>query len=1236
MRTHSQLNDNFSKKTSLKILKVGIKNLNSLRTEVVIDFERPPLSDTGLFAIVGDTGAGKTTILDAITLALYGRVARDAPVQELLSYGTTDGFAEVDFETPAGIFKSQWFIRRARGNKTGKIQPPERILSHFQKKTERFEIIAEKVSEINQKVEEISGLDYVRFTKSVLLSQGDFAAFLKSGERERSDLLERITGTEIYSRLSVAAFERQKTEKQRLEMLELERESLRLLSEEDVAVLKNNLKTLDSESADLKEKIERLSKLKERYEKIETLKTALENLEKEKEKWAQKMQDAEAEIRKLERHKKALPFQPDLTRLEANEQKIAELDAEIELLKIDIKEREKELQNLAATARTAEENYENLRKEKPQKEALFEKVAAIDLQIAERAAPLTDLPTEADQMESQIEKMRGQTADLKSRQAQLETEKTGIEDWLETHRQFEILPEYMVAIEDQRAALIDNWKATKTSTTTLETLKLEKEAFLKKQSAASASVQKEKLRLEELQQKFSQLVPGNFAQSRSSLLQLLYDEIEQLNGQMKNLEQLFGLTADYQGLLQELDGHEEELQHLLKEDFSLNNRVMSSLELVDETRRRLDFKQQIYDQQQLIANYEKDRHELADGQPCPLCFSTTHPFREKHFHPFVNESKEELDQARKIYDAVYSEHRALLSRQQEIQTRIEQLQGNEFKALGGQLDLQFQKILEFEQRFSKLAGELSRHDFIGSQQLLLNEKVNDFQNQIELKKQNRAELIVLNDALDKQEKVVKKLEDDWADLNLEGSLLEERLKAEAANFDKLAREKIEKKSKLNEILKPLGFAFEEENGKALFDELKEIKTKWEENFSRKAEIANQLKINEKEIENAAENLKNLEEKLAAKRTVLHKKLKEAADLKSQRFQLFAEDDLDAAKKLLQTALEATEQELKNSRSAEAAMRGEVEKNQNLLQVKEKEKNATQAKLQEQKTQLSGKIENAGFESLEKLREFILDSETAEMIEAKMAALSKEKIELEQAQGGKRVELEQLEALPAEKFDTENLEDLLRTAETEYQNKLHETGGIKERLSAHQKLQTEAKQLLQKIENQRLEQSKWSKLSDLIGSADGKKFRTFAQSLTLAKLVRLANRHLYEINGRYIIQKREGDTLDLEIIDTFQADNVRSMNTLSGGETFLVSLSLALGLSDLAGRNTQIHSLFIDEGFGTLDENTLDTAITTLENLQAQGKTIGIISHVKALKERITTQIQVVKKGGGFSEILVSG
>jgi exonuclease SbcC len=135
---------------------------------------------------------------------------------------------------------------------------------------------------------------------------------------------------------------------------------------------------------------------------------------------------------------------------------------------------------------------------------------------------------------------------------------------------------------------------------------------------------------------------------------------------------------------------------------------------------------------------------------------------------------------------------------------------------------------------------------------------------------------------------------------------------------------------------------------------------------------------------------------------------------------------------------------------------------------------------------------------------------------------------------------------------------------------------------------------------------------------------------------LANRYLLKINQRYRILKNPAQDLDLQIVDTYQADAIRPMATLSGGESFLVSLALALGLSDLAGRQAQIGSLFIDEGFGTLDAETLDTAISSLENLQATGKMIGIISHVEALKERISTQIQIIKMTGGTSKLQIVG
>ncbi|GEP42864.1 AAA family ATPase [Brevifollis gellanilyticus] len=165
--------------------------------------------------------------------------------------------------------------------------------------------------------------------------------------------------------------------------------------------------------------------------------------------------------------------------------------------------------------------------------------------------------------------------------------------------------------------------------------------------------------------------------------------------------------------------------------------------------------------------------------------------------------------------------------------------------------------------------------------------------------------------------------------------------------------------------------------------------------------------------------------------------------------------------------------------------------------------------------------------------------------------------------------------------------------------------------------------------------RWGRLKELIGSADGAKFSRFAQSLTLRQLIRLANEHLCVLAERYRLTAAEGSDLDLRIVDLYQANADRPMESLSGGESFLASLALALGLSELASRRYPIDSLFIDEGFGTLDSGTLEIALSALENLRSRGKTIGLISHVDLLKERLTTQVRVIRSSGGRSRIEVA-
>ena len=172
-----------------------------------------------------------------------------------------------------------------------------------------------------------------------------------------------------------------------------------------------------------------------------------------------------------------------------------------------------------------------------------------------------------------------------------------------------------------------------------------------------------------------------------------------------------------------------------------------------------------------------------------------------------------------------------------------------------------------------------------------------------------------------------------------------------------------------------------------------------------------------------------------------------------------------------------------------------------------------------------------------------------------------------------------------------------------------------------------------LNEKKSEFEKWSKLNELIGSAKGDKFKVIAQQLTLESLTDFANKYLQRFNNRYLLETSK-EKLDVLIKDIFYSGIIRPIQTLSGGETFIVSLSLALALSDLVSEKVMINSLFLDEGFGTLDENSLDIVLSALGNLQSEGKIIGVISHVKNLRERISTQIQVKKIGSGKSKIVL--
>ena len=195
---------------------------------------------------------------------------------------------------------------------------------------------------------------------------------------------------------------------------------------------------------------------------------------------------------------------------------------------------------------------------------------------------------------------------------------------------------------------------------------------------------------------------------------------------------------------------------------------------------------------------------------------------------------------------------------------------------------------------------------------------------------------------------------------------------------------------------------------------------------------------------------------------------------------------------------------------------------------------------------------------------------------------------------------------------------------------------KHKLKTNKDASIKMKENQDKIEAQQKEFYRWKTLHDLIGSADGKRYRLFAQGVTFELLISHANQQLVKMSDRYLLARDDEKDLALNVFDDYQAGEIRPVSNLSGGESFIISLSLALGLSNMASRDVRVDSLFLDEGFGTLDEESLEIALDTLSGLQQEGKMIGIISHVAALKERISTRINVTRLTSGHSSVTGPG
>jgi exonuclease SbcC len=356
------------------------------------------------------------------------------------------------------------------------------------------------------------------------------------------------------------------------------------------------------------------------------------------------------------------------------------------------------------------------------------------------------------------------------------------------------------------------------------------------------------------------------------------------------------------------------------------------------------------------------------------------------------------------------------------------------------------------------------------------------------------------------------------------------------------------------------------------------------------------------------------------------------DLFDRRREMFGEQSVDEVRMSASTALSEAETARDVSRDA-ATSAERVLTQQQVVQGGLNERLTTsRSRLADQERGFLTDLGSIGFEDEASFLNARLPTEEREQLAQRARALREEQVRLDGLMSEKQRALSEEQATAPTTEGLETLKDQREELDQVLTTLNQRLGAVEEQLvEAARARQTQAK-ALEERDKLRADKQLWDDLHDLIGSHDGKKFRNYVQALTFDAVIGHANQQLQHMSDRYLLIRDPAEPLELSVVDAYQAGEIRSAKNLSGGESFIVSMALALGLSRMASRTVRVDSLFLDEGFGTLDEDALDTALATLAALRQEGKLIGVISHVPALKERISTRISVAPRPGGRSEV----
>lgn len=1164
----------------MKIKKIEFCNINSLAGEWTIDFESPDFANSGMFCISGPTGSGKTSILDAICLGLYGATPRLKAIvgdsNEVMTYGSKNCYAKVTFECRGNLYSACWDQHRAA--RTNKLQKYSWVL--LNETTGSTEASFSKQSEIEATMTRIIGLDFDQFTKSMMLAQGEFNKFLKCKENERAAILEKLTGDSIYRKIAVAVHDLYASANKAVEDVENKIGAVTLLTEEELANLNAKIDDATLQKKSLSENVERLLFICAWFENLHGIESHLKTAQDELGNAEREKAEFEPNREKLERALRAQEVESSYVEFNSVRERLAHMKTQLGESQKTLPDALSELEKASKDCREKQDVFEKSKTEYSANESLWQQVSSLDGDIRNVGTQLKNAESDVSKIVTEIGTTQKKIEETGNRISENEKALESVNKYLSENEKDEAIDGMLSLLKSQAS----EWKAENAnvvqSSVTLEEQKKKLQEF-------DAASEQQMQNLRGLQDYLAE------HQADADLVNLL----PEMNGYAKDVENYHRESARLQ---REMESKQNQLASLASE----REQAQANLNALQKDK-------EIIIQEDIPVVVAELRHNLKPGKPCPVCGSLEHLSCEESakiengadrlndFAAKLRKINGEMEKVQRQLDSFVTQERNY----REVLCESELKLKDEAKNEAASLELLNAKLepWKFTATLNSVRPILQNLQILKTTYLQKKESADVLQNKVN------------NAAIDR------------AKLDGELNITAESIKKTQEKLQVLSQ-------KIEESLEPWFSNIRMEEVDALLAELEKKNLYWKKAQERINEVEKYLDTDRSNQGQLKEGLEQAQSRLDDANSKVEESRKNLSALDAKRKELFGEKSVD--------------EERKNARER----RDNAEHFANEARLVEQQKRETKVALDKSIADLNTHIAETE-PKLAGLQTLFLENLTSKNFADEQVFLAAKLPEAERKslqQSQKRVE----EKLTAAQTSVKNFNDQL--AEHQQKRNFEESEDVAKQNRDTVKTQlnectvnlatwTEQRksdaQLRQKFNDMQAELSAlkskradWEQMQrwfngNRLETGNGDVFVKFIQTITLRNLLKIANGYLRDMFPRYEMVT-EPNTLNIQLVDHDNSDAVRPIDNISGGEGFLVSLSLALGISTLASRNVRIDSMFLDEGFGTLDSKMLQETVIVLQKMQQEkGKLLGVITHVDLVKSELPTHIEVTPNGG---------